>query len=212
MSQQPWGSPPPGSSPPPANAGWGAPPNAAPQGWGSPPQGGGPSNAAPAPNAGAPAWGAPPAPAPAPQGWSSNGAPAPDPAHVGQTANANGGWNGGPTANPGYGPGPGDNRGQQNPALAKLESDSTTWLIVVLAGFFLSFGWLTGPLGWYMGSKFRAQYAAMGLPHGSNADLTYYGGIVSTVLYYGAILLSFAFVLMMVFGLFAVGGAAALAN
>jgi len=62
------------------------------------------------------------------------------------------------------------------------------WLIVVLAGFFFGFGWVTGPAGWYFGSEMRKKYRSMGMEPAGNANLTYFGGIASTVLYYGTIL------------------------
>ena len=62
------------------------------------------------------------------------------------------------------------------------------WLMVVLAGFFFGFGWATGPAGWYFGSEIRKKYRSMGMEPAGNANLAYFSGIASTVLYYGTIL------------------------
>jgi maltose-binding protein MalE len=87
--------------------------------------------------------------------------------------------------------------------MKKLESDAQMWLIVVLAGFFFGFGWATGPAGWYFGAEMRKKYRNMGMEPAGNANLTYFGGIVSTVLYYGTILLTVA--LLVIIPLFFVG-------
>jgi hypothetical protein len=56
-------------------------------------------------------------------------------------------------------------------------------MVVAIAGFFLSFGFITGPLAWIYGSKLRNQYRLRGLlPHG-NATAAWIIGIVSTGLY-----------------------------
>ena len=41
----------------------------------------------------------------------------------------------------------------QGPDFAKLESDTTLWLIVAGAGWFTGTMWITGPLAWYMGTS-----------------------------------------------------------
>jgi hypothetical protein len=182
MSQQNWG---PGQgqqapqnnwnqAPPPAGQAAGG------QSWGQAPQG--------APQGGGSA-----------QGWGQAAPPASDASSFGQTANNSGGWNGNPAAQSGSGYG--------SPAgsseIKKLESDANMWLIVVLAGFFFGFGWATGPAGWYFGSEMRKKYRSMGMEPAGNANLTYFGGIVSTVLYYGTILLTVA--LLVIIPLFFVG-------
>ena len=167
MSQQNWG---PGQgqqapqnnwnqAPPPADQAAGG------QSWGQAPQG------APQGGGSAPGWGQA---APSSSAASS----------FGQTANNSGGWNGNPAAQSGSGYG--------SPAgsseIKKLESDAQMWLIVVLAGFFFGFGWATGPAGWYFGSEIRKKYRSMGMEPAGNANLAYFSGIASTVLYYGTIL------------------------
>lgn len=180
MSQQNWG-PGQGQQPPQNNWNQGGQPSGQPadgQAWGQPPQNQ------------APAWGQPQG---APQGgspppaWGQAPTPAPDPSMYGQTPNTGGGWGGGPAGQPGPGYTP-----PQSPELQKMESDAQMWLIVVLGGFFFGFGWATGPAGWYFGSELRKKYRAMGMEPANNANLTYYGGIVSTVIYYGTILLTMA--------------------
>ena len=80
-----------------------------------------------------------------------------------------------------------------DPRVKDLNDQSTTWLIVAIAGFWLGFGWVTGPLAWVKASRIRNQYRQMGMAPSGNATGAYIVGIISTVL--------FAFVLLAVFGL-----------
>jgi hypothetical protein len=170
MSQQNWG-PGPGQNPSQGNWNQGGQPSGQPAGgqaWGQP-------NAAPQGGS-------------APQAWGQTPPPASDPSVYGQTPNAAGGWNGAPSGQAGAGYG----APQKSSEIQKLESDAQMWLIVVLGGFFLGFGWATGPAGWYFGSEMRKKYRSMGMEPASNANLTYFGGIASTVIYYGTILFTIA--------------------
>jgi hypothetical protein len=73
--------------------------------------------------------------------------------------------------------------------LQDLEDNSQLWLLVVAAGFWFGFGWITGPLGWYQGSKIRSQYRALGHHPCTSANWAWGLGIASTVIYYGTILM-----------------------
>jgi len=84
-----------------------------------------------------------------------------------------------------------------------LENRATVWLVVGLAGFFLGFSLITGPLGWIFGAQLRAQYRAMGLEPSQNATAAWIVGIVATAL-------SVLVVASVLFFIFAVFGAIAL--
>ncbi|MFO7561877.1 MAG: hypothetical protein R6X02_04495 [Enhygromyxa sp.] len=71
-----------------------------------------------------------------------------------------------------------------NSELRKLEDDGQLWLLVAAVGFWLGFGWITGPLAWYFGSKIRGQYRALGHHPSSSANWAWGLGIASTLLYY----------------------------
>jgi hypothetical protein len=68
--------------------------------------------------------------------------------------------------------------------LRKLEDDSQLWLLVAAAGFWFGFGWITGPLAWYQGSKIRRQYRTLGHHPCTSANWAYGLGIVTTLIYY----------------------------
>ena len=137
--------------------------------------------------AGGQAWGQPqgaPQGGASPQAWGQAAPPAADSSAYGQTPGTGGGWNGNPAGQSG----PGSGGPTASSELKKLESDALMWLVVVLAGFFFGFGWATGPAGWYFGSEIRKKYRSMGMEPAGNANLAYFSGIASTVLYYGTIL------------------------
>ena len=81
--------------------------------------------------------------------------------------------------------------------LVDLENQSTTWMIVGIAGFFTGFSWVTGPLAWIFGSRIRNRYRLRGIPPHGNATAAWIIGIVSTGLYVIGILVA-----IMVFVLF----------
>jgi hypothetical protein len=68
--------------------------------------------------------------------------------------------------------------------LRKLDDDSQLWLLVAAAGFWFGFGWITGPLAWYFGSKIRGQYRALGHHPGTSANWAWGLGITTTLIYY----------------------------
>lgn len=75
-----------------------------------------------------------------------------------------------------------------NSELRKLEDDSQLWLLVAAAGFWFGFGWITGPLAWFFGSKIRSQYRALGHHPCSSANWARGLGITTTLIYYVGIL------------------------
>ncbi|HLT37440.1 MAG TPA: hypothetical protein VK034_14205 [Enhygromyxa sp.] len=79
--------------------------------------------------------------------------------------------------------------------LRKLDDDGQLWLLVAAAGFWVGFGWITGPLAWYFGSKIRGQYRALGHHPGTSANWAWGLGIATTLIYY----LTIALVVMGIF-------------
>lgn len=71
-----------------------------------------------------------------------------------------------------------------NSELRSLEDSSQLWLLVAAAGFWFGFGWITGPLAWYQGSRIRSQYRALGHHPCSSANWARGLGIASTLIYY----------------------------
>ena len=83
-----------------------------------------------------------------------------------------------------------------NPATAKLDSDSNTWLLVALIGFVAGFGWITGPLCWIKGGALRRDYTRMGMPPSSAATGAWVVGLISTLLMiFGMIMIALMFTL-----------------
>lgn len=68
-----------------------------------------------------------------------------------------------------------------DPRLKSLADRSTTWLIVAIAGFWLGFWLITGPLCWIMAGRVRREYRALGLAPSGNATGAWIIGIVSSV-------------------------------
>ena len=95
-----------------------------------------------------------------------------------------------PGYQPGYGPPPGSYvppamgmaQGYRDPRLASLDNESNTWLIVALVGFFVGFGWITGPLAWIKGGRLKQQYLQLGAPIKSSATGAWIVGLISTIL------------------------------
>ena len=80
-------------------------------------------------------------------------------------------------------------QGQQGPGyqkneLSKLEDESQLWLIVAAVGFWVGFGFITGPLAWFFGSQLRGKYKALGHHPSSSANWAYGLGIAATLIYY----------------------------
>ena len=72
---------------------------------------------------------------------------------------------------------------------AKLESDTTLWLVVAAAGWFTGTMWITGPLAWYMGNQLCARYRAFGQAPSSNATIVRLVGMITTIISIAAIAL-----------------------
>jgi ABC-type multidrug transport system permease subunit len=71
---------------------------------------------------------------------------------------------------------------QQDPRIRDLNDQSTTWLIVAIVGFWLGFGFITGPLAWIKGGRLRAEYRSVGMPPSGSATGAWIIGIVCTAL------------------------------
>jgi hypothetical protein len=82
--------------------------------------------------------------------------------------------------------------------LSRLEDDAQLWLLVAAAGFWVGFGWITGPLAWYFGSQLRGKYREIGHHPCSSANWAYGLGIASTLIYYVTILFFFSLIFLFV--------------
>ena len=91
-----------------------------------------------------------------------------------------------------------------SPAEKNLESEGLTWLLVVAFGFFFGMGWVTGPLGWYFGSKLRKQADVASLATPDVVRFAHIGGIVTTVVTYIGLLIA-------IIAVFAIAGALVIA-
>ncbi|NVB40507.1 hypothetical protein G6O69_21885 [Pseudenhygromyxa sp. WMMC2535] len=85
--------------------------------------------------------------------------------------------------------------------LRELSDQSNTWLLVVAIGFWLGFGLLTGPLGWYFGARMRSKYRALGHHPCAAANWAWGLGIASSLLSLFAILALVAFIAFIAAGL-----------
>jgi hypothetical protein len=94
---------------------------------------------------------------------------------------------------------------QQDPRVRDLNDQSTTWLIVALAGFWLGFGFITGPLSWIKGGRLRAEYRSLGVQPSGSSTGAWIIGIVCTALY-ALILLSVLSCVFLFAGAAATGG------
>lgn len=85
---------------------------------------------------------------------------------------------------PGYGaPPPGYGMPMADPRIKELNDQSNTWLIVSIVGFWLGFGFITGPLSWIKANGVRANYRSMGMqPSGASTGAMIIG-MVSTLVY-----------------------------
>ena len=78
---------------------------------------------------------------------------------------------------------------QQDPRVRELNDQSNTWLIVSIVGFWLGFGFITGPLSWIKAGRIKSEYRSLGVAASGAATGAYIIGIVCTALY-GLVLLS----------------------
>lgn len=65
--------------------------------------------------------------------------------------------------------------------LAALDSRSTFWFLVTVAGSFLGFFLVFGPLGWVFGGRLRRDYKALGMRPRAAATATWLIGILMTI-------------------------------
>lgn len=70
-----------------------------------------------------------------------------------------------------------------DPRLHSLGEASTTWLIVAIAGFWLGFGFITGPLVWVKAKAVREGYRALGVEPSGSSTAAYVIGLISSLLY-----------------------------
>lgn len=82
--------------------------------------------------------------------------------------------------------------------LSRLEDDAQLWLLVAAAGFWIGFGWITGPLAWYFGSQLRGKYRELGHHPCSSANWAWGLGIASTLIYYVTMLFVFGLIFLFV--------------
>lgn len=85
-----------------------------------------------------------------------------------------------------------------DPRIKELNDQSNTWLIVAIIGFWLGFGFATGPLSWIKANGVRSNYRAMGMQPSGASTAAMIIGMVSTLVY---VMLFLALILM--FTLFA---------
>lgn len=71
---------------------------------------------------------------------------------------------------------------QMDPRVKELNDQSTTWLIVALVGFWLGFGFITGPLCWIKAGRIRDNYRQMGMAPSGAATGAWVIGIVTSIL------------------------------
>lgn len=73
------------------------------------------------------------------------------------------------------------------PAQKALEREGLTWLLVVVVGFFLGLGWVTGPLGWHSGRKLRRRAAELAVLTPDVVRFAHISGVVTTIVSYAAL-------------------------
>lgn len=70
-----------------------------------------------------------------------------------------------------------------DPRVKELNDASNTWLIVSIVGFWLGFGFVTGPLSWMKANGIRSKYRSMGMdPSGASTGAMIIG-MVTTLVY-----------------------------
>lgn len=79
--------------------------------------------------------------------------------------------------------------------LGELEDQAQLWLMLTVAGFWVGFGWLSGPLAWYRAGKIRRKYRALGHHPCAAANWAWGLGIASTSLYGLIVAIVFALLL-----------------
>ena len=172
------------NQPPGGNGGWGPPPGYQPQGGPPPGAQTGPPGAPPQQSYGQPQQGyGQPQPGYQPQGAYS---PAPGQPQYGAAGQPK-------TADPRY---------------KKLEDNALVWLLVTCGSWFLSIGFIVGPIGWYFTSKLKKQYRELGHEPSGMCTAAYICSIITTVFWLLGVL---AIVAMFVFfgGLFFAAAAGA---
>ena len=85
-----------------------------------------------------------------------------------------------------------------DPRVKELGDQSNTWLIVSIVGFWLGFGFVTGPLSWMKANSIRRNYRSMGMQPSGTSTAAMIIGMVSSLVYVFAVL-----AVVMVFTLFA---------
>lgn len=75
-----------------------------------------------------------------------------------------------------------------DPRVKELNDQSNTWLIVAIAGFWLGFGFITGPLSWIKASGIRRNYRSMGVQPSGTSTAAYLVGMISSLVYVVAVL------------------------
>lgn len=86
---------------------------------------------------------------------------------------------------PGYGaPPPGAYAAPMaDPRIKELNDQSNTWLIVAIAGFWLGFGFVTGPLAWMKANNIRRNYRSMGMQPSGTSTAAMIIGMVTSIAY-----------------------------
>jgi len=75
-----------------------------------------------------------------------------------------------------------------DPRVKELNDQSNTWLIVSIVGFWLGFGFVTGPLSWIKANGIRRNYRSMGMqPSGASTGAMIIG-MVSSLVYVVAVM------------------------
>ena len=129
----------------------------------------------------------------------------------------------GPPPGPGHAPPPGAAYGQPpphsygpppgaygaaapiDPRVKELNDQSVTWLIVSIVGFWLGFGFVTGPLSWLKANAIRRNYRTMGMQPSGTSTGAMIVGMVSTFMYV-ALVLGVIMMFTLFAGAVAVGG------
>ncbi len=75
-----------------------------------------------------------------------------------------------------------------DPRVKELNDQSNTWLIVAIVGFWLGFGFVTGPLSWMKANGIRRNYRSMGMQPSGSSTGAMIVGMISTLVYVMAVL------------------------
>ncbi len=74
-----------------------------------------------------------------------------------------------------------------DPRVKELNDQSNTWLIVSIIGFWLGFGFVTGPLSWIKANGIRRNYRSMGMQPSGSSTAAMIIGMVSSLVYVMAV-------------------------